>query len=521
MRRIFLFCSLIIAHCSLLIAQHEWVLQSWTSVSGSVDKQYLGNYVYGIPSNANLPFKAAVSKVGSTGLYTLQTKTDVSVKKIFLGENILSGDLNYDGYTDVVVTKLDAFYNHYDTVLVYWGTSSGLDTLNPLKIPADGGVSSDIYPACIGDVNNDDKPDLILSEQIYGFVRGKVSIFLNPVTSAQSTAIVVGDTAYSGLGITVCVADLNGDSLNDLIVKGWNQLGPQVSRFQYVNIYYGNGKNSINTKLSRQLKGAFVGRPGLACFDVNGDGIADLLWTCRELNTKADYIYVHYGGPQFDTIPNLKLKDPGGATFGNTIVNAGDMNGDGYDDIAVGSEYSTVSGYVWIFSGGPKIDGYFDAGVGQSFDGLFGHSIACIGDVNGDGLSDIIVGAPQYFFEQNSGYWEIFLGSKNIPVTKVREEKVSQIPQPIVLSQNYPNPFNPSTVIAYSVPKRSLITLKIFNSIGQEVQELYSGERETGLYRITFKAGKLSSGEYYYRVTGTPLDGSPSTTQTKTMTLLK
>ena len=68
------------------------------------------------------------------------------------------------------------------------------------------------------------------------------------------------------------------------------------------------------------------------------------------------------------------------------------------------------------------------------------------------------------------------------------------------LSQNYPNPFNPATMIEYSVPQRSFISLVVYNAIGQQIAVLTNKEQETGTYRINFDASGLPSGIYFYRL---------------------
>jgi hypothetical protein len=68
------------------------------------------------------------------------------------------------------------------------------------------------------------------------------------------------------------------------------------------------------------------------------------------------------------------------------------------------------------------------------------------------------------------------------------------------LAQNYPNPFNPSTTIKFSIPQNSNVTLKIFNTLGQEVKTLLNQNMESGVHTINFDASELNSGIYFYRL---------------------
>lgn len=83
------------------------------------------------------------------------------------------------------------------------------------------------------------------------------------------------------------------------------------------------------------------------------------------------------------------------------------------------------------------------------------------------------------------------------------------------LAQNYPNPFNPSTKINYSIPAEGLVTLKVFNILGQEVASLVNDFKTAGAHTISFDASKLSSGIYLYKI------DSNGFTQTKKMMLIK
>lgn len=83
------------------------------------------------------------------------------------------------------------------------------------------------------------------------------------------------------------------------------------------------------------------------------------------------------------------------------------------------------------------------------------------------------------------------------------------------LSQNYPNPFNPATIIEYSVPQRSLVTLKIYDMLGREIKTLVKEEKSAGVYRVNFNASGLASGVYFYRMS------AGNFSMTKKLVLLK
>jgi len=73
-------------------------------------------------------------------------------------------------------------------------------------------------------------------------------------------------------------------------------------------------------------------------------------------------------------------------------------------------------------------------------------------------------------------------------------------PNEYVLNQNYPNPFNPSTTIEFSIPKTELVSLKIYNLLGQEVEELVAKRLTPGIYKYFWEAGSLASGIYMYKI---------------------
>ena len=73
-------------------------------------------------------------------------------------------------------------------------------------------------------------------------------------------------------------------------------------------------------------------------------------------------------------------------------------------------------------------------------------------------------------------------------------------PSEFALSQNYPNPFNPTTQIEYIIPSDGFVSLKVYNTLGQQVADLVDGFMKAGNHQVTFDGSKISSGVYYYRI---------------------
>jgi hypothetical protein len=94
-------------------------------------------------------------------------------------------------------------------------------------------------------------------------------------------------------------------------------------------------------------------------------------------------------------------------------------------------------------------------------------------------------------------------------------DKPATSPTGYSLLQNYPNPFNPNTIIRYQVKRDENVTIKIYNTFGQEISTLVNEEKNAGAYEVTFNAINISSGIYFYQIK------AGSFVQTKKMVLLK
>jgi hypothetical protein len=137
--------------------------------------------------------------------------------------------------------------------------------------------------------------------------------------------------------------------------------------------------------------------------DVNGDGYDDFLigaFRYPEI-ASAGQAYLYFGGPALDSVVDLVIPAPvgGAGWFGISVASAGDFNGDGDPDFIVGAQQSGYEGKAFIFYGGPELDAAADFTLtGESTGQLttFGASVGSAGDVNEDGVDDVIVGAPWY-----------------------------------------------------------------------------------------------------------------------------
>ena len=128
---------------------------------------------------------------------------------------------------------------------------------------------------------------------------------------------------------------------------------------------------------------------------------------------------------------------------------------------------------------------------------------AKVGFVSGNGTSN----APHsYSFADNSvmfGTYSYRLKqidrNGNFEYSKEVEAAVTMTPNTILLGQNYPNPFNPETNIEFAVPISGYTTLKVYNTLGEEITTLVNGNIEAGvLHQVTFKGSNFPSGMYFY-----------------------
>ncbi len=116
--------------------------------------------------------------------------------------------------------------------------------------------------------------------------------------------------------------------------------------------------------------------------------------------------------------------------------------------------------------------------------------------LKGFGVSSILVNPSSHNLFAGTGDGKIYMNVNNPSSSK--EENT--IPTAFSLEQNYPNPFNPETIIEFSLPAQRDVTLKIYNTLGEEVKTLINENLKPGRYAIPFNASGLASGVYIYRL---------------------
>ncbi len=138
-------------------------------------------------------------------------------------------------------------------------------------------------------------------------------------------------------------------------------------------------------------------------------------------------------------------------------------------------------------------------------------------------INDGFTGSAYYVLSLAANGQNIFAGTNAASVWK---RPLSQIITDVndlstnqhtkyILEQNYPNPFNPSTTIKFSILNEEFVSMKVFNSLGEEVADLLNETKPAGNYSVSFDASKLTSGIYFYRLS------SGSYNQTRKMILVK
>jgi hypothetical protein len=324
-----------------------------------------------------------------------------------------AGDVNGDGFDDVIVGA--TFDSIGGAAYVYLGSSSGLESSPAWIQEADQPVAEfGRSVGTAGDVNGDGFDDVIVGAGAYDFDQmtdGRVFVYLGSPTGLSTTPdwTVDGPKEDAELGWSVGAAgDVNDDGFDDVIVGAPGDTNGQNSEGR-AYVFEGSATGlSAEPAWAGESDQAFadygstVGTAG----DVNGDGFDDIVvaaifYDNGEADEGRAFVYRGSSSGLSRKLAWSIESDRIYGSLGQSVGTAGDVNGDGLDDAIVGMiEYSDQRGqvgaaYLQLGPGPRSSRGSLIIPGIQVYDD-FGRSVATAGDVNGDGLDDIIVGAEAY-----------------------------------------------------------------------------------------------------------------------------
>ncbi len=411
------------------------------------------------------------------------------------------GDMNNDGFDDFTLIKRRA--DGRMRLALYYG-GPGLTT-TPVFEFGDDYYWPYASNAVLGnDVNHNGTRELICRDSrqtsilffelgpVFDSVPDLVLFPPNIHTGTYGDCILSED--YNADGWPDLVTDLNfspTSGINGTVLLYWG--GPQFDTIPDLVFTRSDTANSDYTFFGSLLED--VG-------DINYDGYPDIFVDYIDDFSPDSLSFLYWGGPNIDSIPDITI-----AIRSQKARIAGDVNHDGYNDLITGfaSEFSSY-GFANIFFGGPAMDSIADVHIdGRSMTGYvnyFAHEVTGLGDINGDGIDDFAIATLQGPYPPPM----ILLYSGWNGGTDVPYDYQPGLPSGFTLAQNYPNPFNPSTTIEFDVPRRSAVTLSVFNILGQEVRRLIDNSLAAGTYRLEWD-GKTSGGQdagsgvYFYKLT--------------------
>lgn len=338
-----------------------------------------------------------------------------------------AGDVNGDGISDVITGA--PYYDNGQTdegrAFVFLGSPGGLSlTSSWSRIGAPSNQINTDFGRCValgGDINGDGYSEALIGAPYYDNgtnKTGRVFILAGSSTGFAPSSFGVNFIPPSGnfqtFGYSLSSAgDINGDGYGDVIVGAPYNTNPETSEGK-VYVYYGS---SLLTNISisswtfeENQANSFLGWSVAAAGDVNGDGYSDVLaGAYRYSNGESDEgrVYLFMGSasglsasPSWTGESNTAF-----AQYGTSVSGAGDVNGDGYNDVLIGApnfNWTTTGGRVYLYYGSSSPNGLnqtspdWTSNLGTAFS-QYGISVACAGDVDGSGIADIVIGANYYF----------------------------------------------------------------------------------------------------------------------------
>lgn len=344
-----------------------------------------------------------------------------------------AGDVNNDGYEDVIVGD-PTYFNNYTgqgRAYVYLGSENGLNTSYVWTFGDtdwDGNARFGLSAGTAGDFNCDGYDDIIIGAPRYTgsySQQGYAKVFFGNSSGLNSSAgwTVYGSATSEQYGSGVSTAgDVNGDNCDDIIVgaKYWYD-GSSGWYEGAAFVYYGSETpdTTFDWMVQGNQSGTELGEFLDTVGDVNGDGYDDII-VAAPYYDYVGKVWGYYGSPSGLSGGALSSSPDWTITVkARSVSKAGDVNGDGYDDVIIGNDDTTAFVYQGSASGlSTTVNWSTDCGVG--YDNYF-TNVSEAGDVNDDGYDDVLVALSTYPYSQHTGpeqntkegYVYLFYGSSS------------------------------------------------------------------------------------------------------------
>jgi hypothetical protein len=266
-----------------------------------------------------------------------------------------------------------------------------------------------------GDLNADGYGDFVVGTlQTDVTDPGRALVYFGgPALDTAPDRTFTGEAQFDGCGAQVTGAgDFNGDGRPDLAVAAYGNdgAGPDFGR---VYVFFGGPGFDVTPDriLNGQAAGGGFGTSMAGLGDVNGDGYDDLAVGAPSVATGRVYLY--FGGPAADTVPDLVIDGPGNSYSARRIAGGVDLDGDGWKDFCIAAENTSIGQYAAsVYRGGPALDAVPDLVLPSAIPALDG-GLLCA-DLNRDGFGDIAYGAPDGGIQVTGGRVSIYFGGPGL-----------------------------------------------------------------------------------------------------------